>query len=359
VVLALVASLAVFVQIQQRILRWRAERLLSDMRELQSHEGTWADAQKIMRRWGEWGAYYNSCTVEHCDYQIAIQGTLSRFIWKHIDHYPSLRLLALPCILSGEKDAYVLATLRIESGIVTRSSFRLYANDLIVTATAVNNFEPYEFRAERLLHPEYWIGKNGACTGCIKFETGYTPLAGRKKIGELTNFNFSCITRWSPCTTEADIMPTAWKQYQEESARIESWWNAFTECKVPLEFYGSEDYSIAIADVISRQGPMASSGSTDWSARLHIIQSLKGEMPWPPDKVLTASESDQGEEIHGWGSMDMLAGKRYIIFGEFQEYQTKKDLVLDNCGVVPYSEQNLSAIQRGIDASLTRHIPES
>jgi hypothetical protein len=32
--------------------------------------------------------------------------------------------------------------------------------------------------------------------------------------------------------------------------------------------------------------------------------------------------------------------------------------LLDNCGVVPYNEQNLSAIQRGIDASLARHIPE-
>jgi hypothetical protein len=57
VVLALVAGLAVFVQIQQRILRWRAERLLADMRELQSHKSTWADAQKIMTRWGKWGGY--------------------------------------------------------------------------------------------------------------------------------------------------------------------------------------------------------------------------------------------------------------------------------------------------------------
>jgi hypothetical protein len=56
--------------------------------------------------------------------------------------------------------------------------------------------------------------------------------------------------------------------------------------------------------------------------------------------------------------MDMLAGKRYIMFGELQEYQSKKILVLDNCGVVPYTEQNLAAIQRGIDASLARHISD-
>jgi hypothetical protein len=32
--------------------------------------------------------------------------------------------------------------------------------------------------------------------------------------------------------------------------------------------------------------------------------------------------------------------------------------MFDNCGVVPYNEQNLSAILRGIDASLVRHIPK-
>jgi hypothetical protein len=125
-----------------------------------------------------------------------------------------------------------------------------------------------------------------------------------------------------------------------------------------LEFYGRENETIAIADVIFRQGPLASGGSTDWSARLRIIKGLKGELPWPPNKVLTASGSGGDEEIHGWDSADMLAGKRYIILGEFQEYRAKKALMLDHCGVIPYNEQNLSAIQRGIDASLARHIPE-
>lgn len=92
VVLALVAALAVFVQIQQRILRWRAERLLADMRELQSHKGTWADAQKIMTRWGAWGSYEGACTQEQCDYYIRIQDSVSRFIDNHREQIPTLRM---------------------------------------------------------------------------------------------------------------------------------------------------------------------------------------------------------------------------------------------------------------------------
>jgi len=170
--LALIAGLAVFVQIQQRILRWRAERLLADMRELQSHKGTWADAQKIMTRWGTWGAYEGSCTAERCDYRIIIIDTLSTLIWTNVDRYPILRTLSLPCTLMGEKDAFVVATLDIKNGIVEKSSYRLGLGELFARANAVNEFDPYIAGDQRMLHPEYWVGKNGGCTVCIKFETG-------------------------------------------------------------------------------------------------------------------------------------------------------------------------------------------
>ena len=358
VVLALVAGLAVFVQIQQRILRWRAERLLDDIRELQSHKSTWADAQKIMTRWGEWGSYEGSCTAEECDYSITIQDTIGTILWKHVERHPFLLTLARASSFLGEKDAFVVSALDIKGGIVEKSRFRLYAGELIATATAFNDIESHRFRADRLLHPEYWIGKNGGCTGCTKFETGYTPLAGREKIRELSDFNLSCITRWTLCTTEADVLPAAWKQYKEEQPSLQSNEEMLENCKVPLEFYGREDENIVVADVISREGQITPEYSDNWSARARVTRSLKGEIPWPPNKVLRASESGSGEEIHGWGSANLLAGKRYIVFGEFQEYRARKVLVLDNCGVVPYNEQNLSAIQCGIDASLARHIPE-
>ena len=67
------------VRIQQQILRWRAERLLADIRELQLGKSTWADAQKIMTRWGAWGFYEGSCTEKRCGYQIAMQDIYQGF----------------------------------------------------------------------------------------------------------------------------------------------------------------------------------------------------------------------------------------------------------------------------------------
>jgi hypothetical protein len=103
VVLALVAGLAIFVQIQQHILRWRAERLLADMRELQSHKSTWADAQKIMTRWGAWGSYEGSCTGKHCEYRVVIVDTLSTLIWGRVDRYRNSAITPFAVQISGRE----------------------------------------------------------------------------------------------------------------------------------------------------------------------------------------------------------------------------------------------------------------
>jgi hypothetical protein len=82
-------------------------------------------------------------------------------------------------------------------------------------------------------------------------------------------------------------------------------------------------------------------------------------MPWPPNKTLTASSESQEEEIFWIGTPDLLAGKRYILFGNVADGSVGENVFwLDVCGVVPYNEQSLIAIQRGIDASLARHVPD-
>jgi hypothetical protein len=64
VVLSLVLIAFLAVQIQQRMLRCRAERLLADMHQIRLYQSTWADAQRLMNRWGAWGRYNGGCTSE-------------------------------------------------------------------------------------------------------------------------------------------------------------------------------------------------------------------------------------------------------------------------------------------------------
>src|SRR6185369_5315466 len=77
VALSLVLLAFLAVQIQQRMLRWRAERLLADMHQIRLYQSTWADAQRLMHRWGAWGHYDGSCTAASCTYKIELRSLIS------------------------------------------------------------------------------------------------------------------------------------------------------------------------------------------------------------------------------------------------------------------------------------------
>ena len=62
--LALLLALAAWVPIQQQILRWRAERLLADIRAIQMGKSNWDDAQRLMHRWGAWNEQLDNCLGE-------------------------------------------------------------------------------------------------------------------------------------------------------------------------------------------------------------------------------------------------------------------------------------------------------
>jgi hypothetical protein len=85
VVISLVLLTFLAVQIQQRTLRWRAERLSADMHQLYLYQSTWADAQRLMNRWGAWGYYDGSCTAASCKYEITMgsEGFSSPHISRH------------------------------------------------------------------------------------------------------------------------------------------------------------------------------------------------------------------------------------------------------------------------------------
>ena len=69
-VLAVVLLAFAAVQTQQWLLRWRAERLMADMHQIRLYQSTWADAQRLMNRWGAWGHYDGSCKATSCRYEI-------------------------------------------------------------------------------------------------------------------------------------------------------------------------------------------------------------------------------------------------------------------------------------------------
>jgi len=130
VVLAAVVCLAVYVPIQQRILRCRAERLLADIREIQMGKSTWADAQKLMNRWGEWGNYQNECNQQYCSYEVSIDDLSHAF-----HHFPFIeggqwepelrwpKWVNSPYTWLGGRFAVVRASFEVRGGLIWGQSF--------------------------------------------------------------------------------------------------------------------------------------------------------------------------------------------------------------------------------------------
>jgi hypothetical protein len=77
VVVSFVLVTFLTVQIQQRMLRWRAEKLSADLHQIRLYQSTWADAQRLMHRWGAWGHYNGGCTSETCTYNIYLSNLAS------------------------------------------------------------------------------------------------------------------------------------------------------------------------------------------------------------------------------------------------------------------------------------------
>lgn len=268
----------------------------------------------------------------------------------------------------------VTASLRIENGVVLESSFKLFilgrpsiplgmdeTSGLVGKATEyMKGFDPYDFREQRLLHPEYWIGKPGGCEGCIKLYTGFTPLAGRQKMMELTDFNFSCITRWSDCSEETEILPAAGKQFEQESSGRDARNEAFEQCKVPLEFWGREYSEFALLRInrVTRlYGDVGHAIGKEIFADVEIKKTLKGDFKWREHFPILVDVFDRGEGIKGWSALDMQADRDYIVAGVYSPYGADhRFLAMDDCGLIPFNTENLAAIQRGIDESAARQV---
>jgi len=214
-VLVLIAGLAAFVQIQQHILRWRAERLLADIREIQMGKSTWADAQKLMYRWGAWGSYTGACTAQSCNYRVAMQDPFRGMQVAIFDEQGFRTLLdQRRCCgwfkpvyhLFGGRFAIVEGVIQVRNGIIWTKSFvvaiatspdvykpgkdsSMGSEPLVADADGVTHFQS-EFDLSPA-HPEYHVYAGG-CTGYVLANALFTPRVDAATMDKLLDINLVC-----------------------------------------------------------------------------------------------------------------------------------------------------------------------
>jgi hypothetical protein len=227
VVLFLVILGVIWVQseVSQWILRTRAQHLLADVRSLDVNRSTWSDAQRIMTKWNSFAVHTGPCTADACNYRVDLLQVLPQILIG----YPSPGIRNwLPRIIdhTGLRSVSTRSGFTVEHGVVTSKWFAeqvalpvrewnlrggAYVPDLAVSSGEFLGFPGSP--ANPQLHPyrqvRNWKGPYG-------ITAQFLPQEDPSEQARLMDFQFACITQFSPCLNEGEILPEAWRNLQEQ-----------------------------------------------------------------------------------------------------------------------------------------------
>ena len=381
VVVFLVLLTFLVVQTQQRMQRWRAERLLADMHRIRLYQSTWADAQWLMHRWGAWGHYDGSCKAASCKYEIEMD-SISRYNPRVPRHAWLDWLLAHDRFnlyqWFGGRGSAVRASFTVHDGTIWRESMaigvsvprrrmqREFAADKILVFDDFDKSlsigalsyqrlhrtqENWAFMGsenELAQHPYYKVGRPGGCEvncqiGVVYYST-HTPQA---EIERLTSYDFSCFTRFNPCAELEDLLPAAkeWHLYKEDELKQ----SALPEkpCDVPVWALARDARYVLVVEALSTK--IAKDHEYDREVtRVRVVTSLKEPAPWLPDAIVSALPYISPPE----GSEHLVPGKRFIVFpigNDRRDQRVTKDspIELDRCGVKEDTPEIRRELEKG------------
>ncbi len=352
------------VQLQQRTLRWRAERLSADIHQIRLYQSTWADAQRLMLRWGAWGHYDGSCTPASCRYEIWI-GSVDAYTPRTPPPPWLIWLLTHDRLnfyqwFGGRRSAFT-ASFTVHDGTIWREgtsmgvsvprrrmrrdndfdeSISMGAVSLQRLHRTIENWEPFMGSEDELAqHPYYKVGRPGGCminceVGVVYYST-HTPQA---EIQRLTSYDFSCFTRFNPCSELEDLLPAAkeWHLYKEDE--LKQAYLPEKPCDVPVWALARDArYVLAVEALLAKT--VKENGFDREATTVRIISSMKEPAPWLPGSIVSAYEH-------------LVPGGRYIVFpvgNDRRDQLVTKDspLRFERCGVQEDTPETRLELEEG------------
>jgi hypothetical protein len=397
VVVFLVLTTFLAVQIQQRMLRGRAERLLADMHQIRLYQSTWADAQRLMTRWGAWGHYDGSCTAENCKYKIEMD-SIASLVQRHAWLGWLLRRDRLNLYQwFGGRDSGFRVTFTVHDGTIWRESSaigvsiprrRMHRYTDINTILVSDDIDrtlslgagSYQ-RLHRTLenpflhmggaeglagHPYYKVGRPDGCMincqiGIVYYST-HTPPA---EIERLTSYDFSCFTRFHPCAEIEDLLPAAkeWHLYKEDELQQSSL--PEKPCDIPVWALARDTRYVLAVEALSTK---IEKGHEHYGGDYHrevtkvrVVSSLKEPPPWLPGTIVSTDlvhwdndASPSSEDEH------LVPGRQYIVFAigndDRSQLVTKDSpLRFERCGVQEDTPEIRRELEKGFAQNDTLH----
>ncbi len=339
---AFLLLLCATIQGVQYLQRSRAANLLRQLQSVDLRVTTFSDVENVFGRRASKSA---KCDSASCDYAIQLESpigwqALFRVLQRlHIPSGPVFHAL----LRLGGRPAELDAKIAVRNGLALSKSLKVVVSGqqdrwLIGRVESVPRLRrprnSEEFHAELVHYPDYVIGGPGGCTGCVEGDVLFTPHTAGEDVRRLMDFDLSCLTRRIPCSTQADILPSAWAQYEDTWRKpdpssaptpglpiawreIEQEWRlgnpAVDRISDPrlVEVLGRDATAVAVLEIIKierrnefceyvlREGRFQATGKTCVELRptAQVLQVLKGGL-WHEGQCITLLASENELRFH-------------------------------------------------------------
>ena len=384
-VITIFVALFGFVQIQQHLLRWRAERLHADILALQLHPGTFADVQRLQYKWGSLAHYKGECTQHHCIYDITLQDLIfsiqpimrtepSAPRWlvrlavrndsRFGERYDAIApwFMRLYRILGG-RPTFVYANIRVRDNRMWGADFGLGV--WAYPGTGRNDRQPYVIVAgvssgSRLLLRHSYMGSPEiikqefrttnavSCAGCEAVFAAITPQTPSNEINRFNQFNFACITRIKNCRHPSDLAPALWETATHDTASpARSDDDDLAFCQLPTSVLAREADDILLVEVLSTNPYPAPSTAQIATAR--ILKTLKNGRNTPPGMTLDFSGLPMVVRSASSSTSSFTKGQQYFfLYNHPKPNSIENWLVLRPCHALPNTPANAAEVETGI-----------
>jgi hypothetical protein len=369
VILVPLFALILYIPIQQRILRIRAERLHAEILALQLHPGTFADIQRMQKEWGAHGYSRGPCTPEHCAYNIHFIDLFEwlsdkyqdgegnhRAFWNHafqlyalFGGHPtgvfgnllvrgnrmwganfSIGIEAYPGTGRSEGDVYEVIA-------VINSGTRLSSRNFPISAI----FLRQGFRTLKFMN----------CANCEEVDVDLTHQTDPADIERFNHLNLNCITRWHLCRHPDELAPEIWKQasLDPDSERLPD--DDPEVCAISPTILSREANDIALVKVLSVKTlpePIVEAEIRQ-VAVVRVLQPLKhGRLYRAIDTVEFPYRPDSMWPRNSFGS-HLAVGQQYLfLYRQPQFADNPTPLYLEPCHALLATPENTALIRQGI-----------
>lgn len=396
VIVSFVAVLlwAIVISAPMWLTRWRMSRLLADYHGIYLTQTTWADAGKVMTRWGKWGHYEGSCSAAECDYTIRVEDVYASWIEKlseknqnriYNSHLPEFAE-RLGYRMSGMNvrfqilDARVVRTYSaVMVDVIDSGPPEYYRYPLIITVQTRSNLSKYRrpangepgvygWGAQLDIHPDYEVSRPAGCENCMIDRIAYTPALRHELAVQLTSYNLGCLTQLHPCTTVGDLLPfgSGWHLWEDGPSNL---YPVARKGSLPC---GTEPRALArdAATVLEVETlsllPTFKAYADDEPrefVKVRVLQSWKTPIPDAAGAVIQVSPF-QGEDAGRYSASTeaehLLPGQHALIFlpesglTDFSAGKITRIIAyeLDRCGVIADTPANIAAAQLGISQDI-------